>query len=182
MPARMRGIREAKAPVVVILDSHIEVNDGWLEPQLARIRESPKSFVFPQTLSIAPTTFTHSKDAGIGYIHICVYLICTSLMQMLLRSRTSCWLGVQRPRGFCVPSDVRFPSTGTSKRSLKSRVSGAASIRSHPPCTVGASWHSEKTLFWSWGGEPAGHGPLEVRGAGRQNMSFIFSLSVSRAI
>lgn len=66
VPARMRGIRAAKAPVVVILDSHIEVNDGWLEPQLSRIQESPKSFVFPQTLSITATTFEHSKETGIG--------------------------------------------------------------------------------------------------------------------
>lgn len=66
VPARMRGIRAAKAPVVVILDSHIEVNDGWLEPQLSRIQQSPKSFVFPQTLSIVATNFTHTKDTGIG--------------------------------------------------------------------------------------------------------------------
>ncbi|KAL8275759.1 hypothetical protein Esti_000322 [Eimeria stiedai] len=66
VPARMRGIRAARAPVVVILDSHIEVNDGWLEPQLARIHESPKSFVFPQTLSIIATNFEHTKDTGIG--------------------------------------------------------------------------------------------------------------------
>ncbi|KAL8454894.1 hypothetical protein Emag_001260 [Eimeria magna] len=66
VPARMRGIRAARAPVVVILDSHIEVNDGWLEPQLARIHQSPKSFVFPQTLSIIATNFEHTKDTGIG--------------------------------------------------------------------------------------------------------------------
>ncbi|KAL8453177.1 hypothetical protein Emed_001047 [Eimeria media] len=66
VPARMRGIRAARAPVVVILDSHIEVNDGWLEPQLNRIHESPKSFVFPQTLSIIATNFEHTKDTGIG--------------------------------------------------------------------------------------------------------------------
>ncbi|CDI81285.1 UDP-N-acetyl-D-galactosamine:polypeptide N-acetylgalactosaminyltransferase T5, putative [Eimeria praecox] len=66
VPARMRGIRAASAPVVVILDSHIEVNDGWLEPQLARIQEAPKSFVFPQTLSISSTHFNHHKEAGIG--------------------------------------------------------------------------------------------------------------------
>ncbi|KAL8439947.1 hypothetical protein Efla_004872 [Eimeria flavescens] len=66
VPARMKGIRAAQAPVIVILDSHIEVNDGWLEPQLARIHESPKSFVFPQTLSVISTNFEHSKDTGIG--------------------------------------------------------------------------------------------------------------------
>lgn len=68
VPARMRGIKAAKAPVVVILDSHIEVNDGWLEPQLSRIQESPRSFVFPQTLSIVATSFTHSKETGIGWV------------------------------------------------------------------------------------------------------------------
>lgn len=62
----MRGIREAKAPVVVILDSHIEVNEGWLEPQLARLRESPKSFVFPQIHSILATDFSYTKQSGIG--------------------------------------------------------------------------------------------------------------------
>lgn len=66
MPARMTGIRAASAPVIVILDSHIEVNLGWLEPQLKRVQESPKSFVFPQTLSLTGADFVHRKDSGIG--------------------------------------------------------------------------------------------------------------------
>lgn len=64
--ARISGAKVAKAPIFVVLDSHIEVNPGWLEPQLKRLTESPKSVVFPQILSINPETMEHSANSGIG--------------------------------------------------------------------------------------------------------------------
>lgn len=64
--ARLAGARAAKGEVLVILDSHVEVNDGWLEPQLDRIRQNPTSFVFPQILSVSPEDFTFSATSGIG--------------------------------------------------------------------------------------------------------------------
>ncbi|EZG79456.1 glycosyltransferase-like family 2 protein [Gregarina niphandrodes] len=64
--ARLAGARAASGKVLVVLDSHVEVNKGWLEPQLARIKESPNSVVFPQILSINPEDFTYDTHSGIG--------------------------------------------------------------------------------------------------------------------
>ncbi|KAH8584064.1 extracellular with a ricin domain and a family 2 glycosyltransferase domain [Cryptosporidium sp. chipmunk genotype I] len=64
--ARLSGIRAASAPVIVILDSHIETSRQWLEPQLLRLKESPKSVVMPQIDSIDPTDFTYTSTSGIG--------------------------------------------------------------------------------------------------------------------
>lgn len=70
---RLAGAKVAKAPVIVVLDSHIEVNPGWLEPQLHRLIESPKSVVFPQILSLDSETFGYNQDSGIGYASMCVF-------------------------------------------------------------------------------------------------------------
>lgn len=40
--ARMKGIQEAKGDVFVILDSHVEVVHGWLEPLVKKIQENPR--------------------------------------------------------------------------------------------------------------------------------------------
>ncbi|EZG63626.1 glycosyltransferase-like family 2 protein [Gregarina niphandrodes] len=64
--ARLAGARAAQGQVLVVLDSHIEVNPGWLEPQLHRIAESPQSLVFPQILGLSPTTFEQKSNSGIG--------------------------------------------------------------------------------------------------------------------
>ncbi|OII71285.1 UDP-N-acetyl-D-galactosamine:polypeptide N-acetylgalactosaminyltransferase [Cryptosporidium ubiquitum] len=64
--ARLNGIRVAVAPVVVILDSHIETSRQWLEPQLLRLKESPKSVVMPQIDSIDPENFSYTNTTGIG--------------------------------------------------------------------------------------------------------------------
>ncbi|KAF7457199.1 N-acetylgalactosaminyl transferase [Cryptosporidium felis] len=64
--ARLHGIRVATAPVVVVLDSHIETSRQWLEPQLMRLKESPKSVVMPQIDSIDPNNFSYINESGIG--------------------------------------------------------------------------------------------------------------------
>lgn len=64
--ARLTGSRMAKGDVLVFLDSHVELNAGWLEPQLDRIRESPHSIVFPQIGSIDAETFEVTDTHGIG--------------------------------------------------------------------------------------------------------------------
>ena len=50
--ARNLGAKEARFPVIVILDSHAEVTLGWLEPLLARIHEDRKRVVVPNIVAI----------------------------------------------------------------------------------------------------------------------------------
>eukprot|EP01053_Blabericola_migrator_P013352 Blabericola_migrator_1__13351@NODE_943_length_5948_cov_104_280565_g654_i0_p2_GENE_NODE_943_length_5948_cov_104_280565_g654_i0NODE_943_length_5948_cov_104_280565_g654_i0_p2_ORF_typecomplete_len685_score70_62Glycos_transf_2/PF00535_26/4_1e20Glyco_tranf_2_3/PF13641_6/4_5e18Glyco_transf_7C/PF02709_14/9_7e16Glyco_tranf_2_2/PF10111_9/4_5e13Ricin_B_lectin/PF00652_22/8e13RicinB_lectin_2/PF14200_6/0_0046RicinB_lectin_2/PF14200_6/5_1CDtoxinA/PF03498_14/8_4e03CDtoxinA/PF03498_14/1_6e02CDtoxinA/PF03498_14/0 len=64
--ARIAGAKVAQGSVLLILDSHIEVNVGWLEPQLARIAEIPEAIVFPQIFSLTHDTFEPKTNAGIG--------------------------------------------------------------------------------------------------------------------
>ena len=55
-----QGARLATAEVTIFLDSHIEVNHGWIEPLLARIKEDPKHVVMPIIDSIDPDAFTYT--------------------------------------------------------------------------------------------------------------------------
>lgn len=64
--ARLAGARVASAPVLVFLDSHIEVNKGWIQPQLKRLAESPRSIVFPQIPIIKSETLDYEPNEGIG--------------------------------------------------------------------------------------------------------------------
>jgi len=64
--ARLAGIKNAQGEVVVILDSHIEATPQWLEPMLARLKESPKSLVYPQIPSIDAVNFDYKENQGIG--------------------------------------------------------------------------------------------------------------------
>ncbi|EZG43323.1 UDP-N-acetyl-D-galactosamine:polypeptide N-acetylgalactosaminyltransferase [Gregarina niphandrodes] len=65
VPARMNGIRNVKAPIFVILDSHIEVQPRWLEPLVNRIGEERTAVVMPQVDSLTSETFDYT-DGGIG--------------------------------------------------------------------------------------------------------------------
>ncbi|KAH7649131.1 UDP-N-acetyl-D-galactosamine [Cryptosporidium bovis] len=64
--ARLHGIRLSTAPVVVVLDSHIETSYQWLEPQLLRLKESNTSVVMPQIDSIDSLDFSYTSYSGIG--------------------------------------------------------------------------------------------------------------------
>jgi polypeptide N-acetylgalactosaminyltransferase len=57
MGTREEGARIATAETVTFLDSHIEVNVGWLEPMLARIHEDRRHAVMPIIDSIDPDNF-----------------------------------------------------------------------------------------------------------------------------
>jgi polypeptide N-acetylgalactosaminyltransferase len=45
--ARIEGAKVAKHPIILFLDSHAEVADGWLEPLVARIHEDKTRVVIP---------------------------------------------------------------------------------------------------------------------------------------
>eukprot|EP00041_Stephanoeca_diplocostata_P022508 m.538231 g.538231 ORF g.538231 m.538231 type:complete len:641 (-) comp22080_c0_seq5:548-2470(-) len=57
MATREEGARVATAETVTFLDSHIEVNEGWLEPLLARVRQDRRHVVMPAIDSIDPDNF-----------------------------------------------------------------------------------------------------------------------------
>ena len=66
--ARLRGAGLAQEKVLVFLDSHCEVNHGWLEPLLARIAEDKKHVVTPDIEVIDSETFEYfqRRDPSIG--------------------------------------------------------------------------------------------------------------------
>ncbi|EGD79787.1 hypothetical protein PTSG_10772 [Salpingoeca rosetta] len=63
--ARLRGIKEARAKTFIVLDSHIEVQPGWLEPLMHNLAEGRNKMVMPQIDSINPETFV-PQAGGIG--------------------------------------------------------------------------------------------------------------------
>lgn len=57
--ARLRGIQEATAQTFTILDSHIEVEQGWCEPLMARIKGDRRRVLMPQIDSINQEVWGH---------------------------------------------------------------------------------------------------------------------------
>ena len=64
--ARLAGARLAKGKVLIFLDAHCECADGWINPLLKRINESPKSVVVPLIDVMDPKTFEYQTD-GYGF-------------------------------------------------------------------------------------------------------------------
>ncbi|XP_037562128.1 polypeptide N-acetylgalactosaminyltransferase 11-like isoform X1 [Dermacentor silvarum] len=60
--ARMYGARNASGQVLVFLDSHCEVNVGWLEPMLARIGANRTTVTCPVIDIINADTFEYSAS------------------------------------------------------------------------------------------------------------------------
>jgi len=62
---RLKGIELAESPTVTVLDSHIEVQPGWLQPIMARMKDNPSHVVFPMIDSIDQETLGF-QAGGIG--------------------------------------------------------------------------------------------------------------------
>jgi polypeptide N-acetylgalactosaminyltransferase len=67
--SRLLGAKEAKSEILVFLDSHIEVTDGWLKPLISLIKENETNVVTPIINSINSRTFQFSKDIN-SSIHV----------------------------------------------------------------------------------------------------------------
>lgn len=60
--SRVYGARNASGDVLVFLDSHIEVNVGWLEPLLANVKRKPSSLAVPVIDIINADTFAYTSS------------------------------------------------------------------------------------------------------------------------
>ncbi|EDQ85941.1 uncharacterized protein MONBRDRAFT_38577 [Monosiga brevicollis MX1] len=63
--ARLAGIRAATAETFTVLDSHIEVEEGWCEPLMARIKGDRRRMLMPQIDGVDQETF-EPLVGGIG--------------------------------------------------------------------------------------------------------------------
>ena len=61
--SRVIGAEKARGEVVAFLDSHSELNNGWVEPLLARIRSNPETVVSPILATINWNTFEFTHDS-----------------------------------------------------------------------------------------------------------------------
>lgn len=61
MKARILGAETAKAKVLVIMDSHMEVTKGWLPPLLDPILKNPKIIMLPGVEVIEPQTLKYNN-------------------------------------------------------------------------------------------------------------------------
>jgi polypeptide N-acetylgalactosaminyltransferase len=61
MRARVLGCVHAKGPVVIVMDSHVEVAIGWLQPLLDPIARNPSTIALPGVETLEPQTLEYKN-------------------------------------------------------------------------------------------------------------------------
>lgn len=75
--SRVAVVSNTSAEVLVFLDSHCEVNTGWLEPLVLRIKQVPNAVVSPVLDVINMDTFEYEKaDENLRGGHQCFQVAC----------------------------------------------------------------------------------------------------------
>jgi polypeptide N-acetylgalactosaminyltransferase len=70
MKARVIGCTEAKGPVLVVMDAHVEVAMGWLQPLLDPIARDPHTITVPDIDALDKDTLGFNFVFRIGYGHV----------------------------------------------------------------------------------------------------------------
>lgn len=65
--ARLAGAKKAQGDVMVFLDAHCEVTEGWLQPLLARIAEKRSAVVCPVIDIINDDNFSYVKSFSLHW-------------------------------------------------------------------------------------------------------------------
>ena len=73
--ARLKGIKHSQGEILVFLDSHIEVIDGWLEALINPIMSNKRLITCPIIDAIDPDTFEYTivKNKVDGYLLIWIF-------------------------------------------------------------------------------------------------------------
>ena len=66
--ARQEGAEQVTGDVIIFLDAHCEVNHVWLEPLLARIKESRTAVLCPQIDSITSRNLDYAGGYDVGAV------------------------------------------------------------------------------------------------------------------
>lgn len=61
MRARILGVTSAKGPVVIVMDSHVEVAIGWLPPLLDPIARDPNTITLPGVETLEPQSLKYEN-------------------------------------------------------------------------------------------------------------------------
>eukprot|EP00915_Cephaloidophora_sp_WS-2016_P003065 GHVH01004147.1.p1 GENE.GHVH01004147.1~~GHVH01004147.1.p1 ORF type:complete len:656 (+),score=72.00 GHVH01004147.1:1005-2972(+) len=128
MRARTHGVLKTTSDIFIVLDSHIEVEPGWIEPLIHRVGEDPYSFVTPLIDSI---------DMPKNYSPI--------------RGGIPCHLGVI----WRLQDHAFEPQSGVSPTS---RITSSPSEPSSSPVMAGGLFAASKQVFFAVGGYDLGMG------------------------
>ncbi|XP_070501612.1 putative polypeptide N-acetylgalactosaminyltransferase 9 [Chironomus tepperi] len=65
---RVLGARNAIGPIIIFVDSHVEVTPGWLEPVLDQLKDNPNLVIWSKISGISDKDLRLNIDDGVGGI------------------------------------------------------------------------------------------------------------------